>query len=345
LELHGHIISANGISADPKKISAIRNTQIPTDVGEVHSVLAMTNYVGPFIPNYSSVTESLRRLTKQGNQWEWAIEHQQSFDKLKNELVADRVMSYCDPNKETMLIVDASPVGLAALLIQEGNIIAYSSRALTDVESRYSQTEKEALAIVWTIAHSHLYLYRHSFELVSDILPLETIFDNPKTKPPAIIERWRVRLQQYNSKVKYKLGKMNAAYYLSRHPIQSTSVTSKHSQLAEECVRYLTDNDVPKAVTLNELVYRKQKDPDLQAFITAVKTNRWDKSYENSVLNTFSKLRYELTLVPVNESIMNEEKIEEISDGNNSDRSDTILRRSPRERRPPKYLDEYVCSK
>ena len=180
----------------------------------------MTNYVGRFIPNYCTVTESLRRLTKQGTQWEWTIEHQQSFDfKLKNELVADRVISYCDPNKETMLIVDASPVGLAALLIQEGKIIAYSSRALTDVESRYSETEKEALAIIWTIAHSHLYLYGHSFELVSDHLPLETTFNNPKTKTPARIERWRLRLQQYNSKVKYKLGMMNAADYLSRHPI------------------------------------------------------------------------------------------------------------------------------
>ena len=111
----------------------------------------MTNYVGHFIPNYSTVTEPLRRLTKQGIQWEWTIEHQQSFDKLNNELIADRVMSYIDPNKETMLIVDASPVGLAALLTQEGKIIAYSSRALTDVESRYSQTEKEALAIVWQL--------------------------------------------------------------------------------------------------------------------------------------------------------------------------------------------------
>ena len=96
-------------------------------------------------------------------------------------------MSYFDPNKETMLIVDASPVGLAALLTQEGKIIAYSSRALTDVESRYSQTEKEALAIVWAIEHFHLYLYWHSFELVSDHLPLETIFSNNKTKTPAII--------------------------------------------------------------------------------------------------------------------------------------------------------------
>ena len=54
------------------------------------------------------MTEPLRRLTKHLAQWEWTIAHQQSFDKLKNELVADRVMSYFDPNKETMLIVDAN---------------------------------------------------------------------------------------------------------------------------------------------------------------------------------------------------------------------------------------------
>jgi hypothetical protein len=42
---------------------------------------------------------------------------------------------------------------------------------------------------------------------------------------------------------------------------------------------------------------------------------------------------------------MNEEESEEILDGNNSDTPDITLRRSPRERRPPKYLDDYVCSK
>jgi hypothetical protein len=55
-------------------------------------------------------------------------------------------------------------------------------------------------------------------------------------------------------------------------------------------------------MTLNEIVNCTQKDSDLQTVITAFKTNKWDKSYENSVLNTFSKLRYELTLVPVNDS-------------------------------------------
>jgi hypothetical protein len=47
----------------------------------------------------------------------------------------------------------------------------------------------------------------------------------------------------------------------------------------------------------------------------------------------------------VGESIMNEKEIEEILDGNNSDTPDTTLRRLSGERRPPKYLDDYVCSK
>ncbi|CAC5363474.1 unnamed protein product [Mytilus coruscus] len=93
--------STDGISADPRKITAIRNTTIPKDIGEFHSFLAMTNYVGRFIPDYSTITEPLRGLSKQDSKWEWTFEQQQSFDKLKNELVDDRVMSCFDPNKET----------------------------------------------------------------------------------------------------------------------------------------------------------------------------------------------------------------------------------------------------
>ena len=62
-------------------------------------------------------------------------------------------LAYFDVNAIAQLVTDASPVGLGAVLIQEqkGNrcVIAYASRSLSDVERRYSQTEKEALAIVW----------------------------------------------------------------------------------------------------------------------------------------------------------------------------------------------------
>ena len=102
-------------------------------------------------------------------------------------------MAYFNPTKHTELIVDASPVGLEAVLPQKTansdepmHVVAYASRTLTDVERRYSQTEREALAIVWGCEHHHLYLYGAPFTLVTDHQPLETIFSNPSSKPSAI---------------------------------------------------------------------------------------------------------------------------------------------------------------
>lgn len=55
--------------------------------------------------------------------------------------------------------MDASPVGLGAVLTQCDIVIFYSRRALTTVESRYSQTERGALAVVWVCEHLSPYIY------------------------------------------------------------------------------------------------------------------------------------------------------------------------------------------
>lgn len=52
-------------------------------------------------------------------------------------------MTYFEPRKETEIVVDASPVGLGALLMQEGQVDSYESCTLSEVATRYSQTERE----------------------------------------------------------------------------------------------------------------------------------------------------------------------------------------------------------
>ena len=84
-------------------------------------------------------------------------------------------MAYFDAKKDTVLTVDTSPVGLSGILSQrsacdaEGKVVAYASRALSDVERRYSQTEKEALSIVWTIEHFYIFMviYLHWKRIIS----------------------------------------------------------------------------------------------------------------------------------------------------------------------------------
>ena len=79
--------------------------------------------------------------------------------------MSETVMAYFDKTKQTELITDASPFGLSAILTQkcsgsiDRKVVAYISRLLSNVERRYSQTEREALAIVWAVEHLHVYLY------------------------------------------------------------------------------------------------------------------------------------------------------------------------------------------
>ena len=75
-------------------------------------------------------------------------------------------------------------------------IIVHASRTLSQIERKYSQNEKEALALVWSCERFHVYLYGADFDLLTDHKTLEFIF-SPMSKLNARIERWMLRLQSY----------------------------------------------------------------------------------------------------------------------------------------------------
>ena len=226
LVFFGFKISAAGLSPDDKKVEAIQNARAPTNVGEVRSFLGLVNYCARFIPNFATVSEPLRQLTRTGAKWVWGKPQQLAFNQLKDSLTSDCVMAHNNPEAETELRVDASPVGLGAILMQshrqEVRPVAYASRTLTEVERRYSQTEREALAVVWGCEKFHLYLYGTQFKLYTDHKPLEFIY-SPKAKPPPRIERWALRLQPYRFTVIHMPGKTNPADVLSRLPLGAQS--------------------------------------------------------------------------------------------------------------------------
>ena len=119
----------------------------PTNPNEVRSFLGLVNYCTRFFPNLATEAEPLRKLTRQDHEWEWSDLQETAFNKLKTTLTSDCVMSHYDPKVPTELTVDASPVGLGAILTQIGadgvsRPVAYGSRTLSDVERRHSQTER-----------------------------------------------------------------------------------------------------------------------------------------------------------------------------------------------------------
>ena len=154
IKFYGVILSKDGIRTDPDKVKAVENLEIPKNKAELRSILGLTTYFSRFIKNYATIVEPLRELLRGKEAWEWGERHSTALSDIKNRLSSAGVMAYWRPDAKTRLTTDASPVGLGAIIEQqqvdgEFRPIAYASRSLSDVERRYSQTEKEGLGIVW----------------------------------------------------------------------------------------------------------------------------------------------------------------------------------------------------
>ena len=299
INVFGHIVSSQGIQPDQAKITAITTAPKPKCAAEVRSFLGLTNYCSRYIQNYSSITYPLRQLTKANAQFHWTEQHEAAFNKLKTALSNSPVLAHFSLTSPTRLVTDASPWAVGAILLQQQpdmsyRPIAYGSRSLSQTEMKYAQIEREALAIVFGCEHFHTYLYGRTFELETDHRPLEHLF-NPKPRPtgkppPARIERWILRLQEYDFKVIYRPGRSNLADSLSRLPLATTKVSSMES-CAERYVCNLVEEMTPCAMETREIREASLADNEIKQVTQALVTNQL-----HLLPKTFQSIADELSL-------------------------------------------------
>ena len=273
----GHLLSARGIGPSQPKVEAVTEARHPEPAAEVRSCLGLGNFCARFIPDLATVLEPLRRLTRKDVLFSWEKEQEVAFNELKKRLAKTETLGCFDSAATTHVITDASPVGLGAILVQEQNseerVICYASRSLTDVEKCYSQTEKEALGIVWACERLHMYLYGTDFEVLTGHKPLQFIYSK-KSQPSARVNRWMLRLQPYRFTVRHIPGKENIADSLSC--LTRSKASADFSSEAEEYVRLVAENSTPQALSTREI--ERASDPKEQPNLRKwVQTEMWHK--------------------------------------------------------------------
>ena len=146
--------------------------------------------------------------------------------------------------------------------------IAYGSQALTLTESYYSQTEPEALAVVWSSQHFHYYVYdnKTTTTIITDHKPLEKLLFSTSRVLPHVF-----RDGYYYYKPMTLLS--NPADYLLRHPSRPS-----HQQCAKHYLNRINTLCCPKIhISIDQIENETSKDFTLQYVIESIQTNNSSK--------------------------------------------------------------------
>lgn len=229
----GHFITKDGIKPDPAKTMAVTNFPTPKTPKNIKSFLGLVGYYRRFIKNFAHIAKPLTSLLRKNIEFIWNSECNSAFEKLKMAITTEPVLQHPNFKEKFILTTDASNFAISGILSQ-GKIgvdlpIAFISRTLQPAETRYNTTEREMLAIFWSIKQFKTYLLGTEFIVQCDHKPLVYIF---KTKDSySRIFRWRLELSEYDFMIVYKPGKNNVnADALSRN-IEDT----KENENVYEC--------------------------------------------------------------------------------------------------------------
>ena len=161
---------------------------------------------------------------------------------------------------------------------------------MTSAEKRYSQTEKDALAVNWAKSRFSMYLLgAPKFKIMTSHKPLIPMFNKSCTKLPPRIEKWIMEMQDMDYKLVYEPGRDAAdpLDYLSRHPLPETE-----NDGTKKTVNMIVSNE--HGVVMRSIKEATLSDTVLRDIWKIMKQNDWKKYKSRPEIQPYFQIRHEL---------------------------------------------------
>jgi hypothetical protein len=229
----GHVISSEGVTLSDERRKHIANIREPTIVSELHSFLGLVNFFRDHIKNFSKLSGPLYKYLKRSKRSKipWREDDRTSFRLLKQAVVDAPILRYMREEGDIVLFTDASDMALGGHLVQYindvPNTICFVSKKFNDTQTRWSTTEKELYAIVYSVLKLRAMLGGRQFTVRTDHKTLTHWYsenDTPK------VYRWKQRLLEFTFDIVHVVGEVNCvADALSRLCIGNARPAKKSS--------------------------------------------------------------------------------------------------------------------
>jgi hypothetical protein len=271
IELLGERISGKERTMLEDKVKAILDWQAPKSLKDIERWRGLAGYYRQYIYQFSKVMEPINKLLKT-KEFRWTEIEQQAFDTVKEKFKEGTILLNFDFEKQIKVTTDASGIALGAVIEQQndrGNWqpVLFYSRKFNDAELRYSNPDKELLAIVAVFRKYPHYLKGTRFPVIvkSDHKNLRTF-----TTSKALVGRqvgWMEELSDANFVIEHIRGKENVvADALSRRPDYQDDSKRHESAILKE-----SEGNLVIAVAPTQVIELHDQDMDnlLQKFRTS----------------------------------------------------------------------------
>jgi hypothetical protein len=214
----GHVLSAEGLQPNVRKVEVLRKWKIPRNVSELRSLLGFLGFYRQYIDHYGVRTAPLTDMTKKGSRIVWSS----GLSDIVNEILGQlAVVILTNPVDSDVFRVttDASERGVGAELACKSSSsdtwrpVMLASHKFSQREQNWPSYEREAYAIVFALDKFDCFVRGREFEIVTDCHSLMWMKD-AKGK----VGRWASRLGEYRFTLTHKSGsKVPHVDYLSRY--------------------------------------------------------------------------------------------------------------------------------
>uniref|UniRef100_A0A2N9HK66 Uncharacterized protein n=1 Tax=Fagus sylvatica TaxID=28930 RepID=A0A2N9HK66_FAGSY len=191
----GHMISYNGVEANPDQISALLSLQPPKDAKQVQRLAGMVAALGRFISRSADRCRPFFQLLGKRREFLWDQDCSAAFEGIKAYLSSPPCLSIPYSGEPLFLYLAVSEHAVSAVLIRETNEgqrpVFFVSKTMDETESRYLPLEKAALALIQAAKKLPHYFQASTVTVLTD-LPLKMLMHSSDFS--GRITRWGVHL-------------------------------------------------------------------------------------------------------------------------------------------------------
>lgn len=207
----GYVIEDSQIKPSDEHILAIKNYPQPRNVKELQSFIGLASFFRKFVRNFSVIAKPLHDVVRKNVNFYFGPDQISAFNRIKDLLSSQPVLSIYSPKAETQLHCDASSLGFAGILLQRQNDgkfhpVSYFSQRASQAESKLHSFELEMLGIVYSINRLRTYLHGITFKIITDCNSLNLALKKREINPR--IMKWSLVLQNYDYTLEHRRGNL-----------------------------------------------------------------------------------------------------------------------------------------